>query len=217
MATIIIEPSRLKIRSPFISTLNKICKKKKIILIVDEITSGWRDCTGGIYKKLGIKPSIVVYGKALGNGFAISALVGKKNVMDLAQDTFISSVAWTERVGFSAALAVINFHKKNNVFVHNKKLVNTLETELSRKPKMQSKIKTNSLDTIVYFEFLYKNRNDYLQTLFTELMQKRILANNLIYISYSHKLNHVRKYLRAVDKSFQKISNSIKKLKYIEE
>ena len=86
-------------------------QKRKILLVVDEITSGWRDCKGGIYKEIGIKPDIVI-GKALGNGFAISALVGKKSVMDIAQDTFVSSTAWTERVGFAAGLGVIKFHRK---------------------------------------------------------------------------------------------------------
>ena len=59
--------------------------------------------------------------------------------MDLAQDTFISSVAWTERVGFSAALIVINFHKKIMFLFTIKKIINTLETELSRKQEIQSK------------------------------------------------------------------------------
>ena len=80
-----------KLSKKFVDELNKICKQKKIILIIDEITSGWRDCKGGIYKIIGLKPDLVVYGKALGNGFAISAVIGKKKIMDIAQDTFVSS------------------------------------------------------------------------------------------------------------------------------
>ena len=53
-------------------------QKKKICLIIDEVTMGWREANGGLYRKLGLKPDLVVYGKSLGNGYAISAIVGKK-------------------------------------------------------------------------------------------------------------------------------------------
>ena len=89
----------------------------------------------------------------------------------------------------------INFHKKNNVFVHNKKIGKRIKNEwlkLAKKHKL--KIEVNGLDTIINFNFLYKNKNDYLITLFTELMLKEnILANNTIYISYSHKKSIVSK------------------------
>tara|TARA_Y100001935_G_scaffold253828_1_gene261148 strand:- start:534 stop:1844 length:1311 start_codon:yes stop_codon:yes gene_type:complete len=212
LAAIVVEPQRLsRLSKDYVKTLNNICKKKKIILIVDEITSGWRDCVGGVYKKIGIKPSIVVYGKAMGNGFAISAIVGKKDIMDVAQDTFVSSVAWTERVGFSAALAVIKFHKNKKVFQHNKKIGIFLKRELLKLSKKNNlKIKINELDTIINFDFVHR-KSDYIQTLFTELMlRENILANNLIYLSYSHKMLLVRKYLLAVDKTFKKISYSLK-------
>ncbi|MDA9598734.1 aminotransferase class III-fold pyridoxal phosphate-dependent enzyme [Candidatus Pelagibacter sp.] len=213
LAAIVVEPSRMeKLSKKFVNELNKICKKKKIILIVDEITSGWRDCKGGIYKKIGLNPDIVVYGKALGNGFAISAVIGKKKIMDIAQDTFVSSTAWTERVGFAAGLAVLKFHNKTNVFNHNKNIGKQIKKgwiELAKKHGL--KIEVNSLDTIINFNFLYKNKNDFLITLFTELLLKdNFLANNNIYISFSHNKKIVLKYLKAVDKAFYIISNYIK-------
>ena len=218
LAAIVIEPSRMeKLSQKFINELNITCKKRKILLVVDEITSGWRDCKGGIYKEIGIKPDIVIYGKALGNGFAISALVGKKSVMDIAQDTFVSSTAWTERVGFAAGLGVIKFHRKKNVFQHNKKIGKQIKrgwVDLAKKHDLR--ISVNNLDTIINFNFLYKNKNDYLVTLFTELMLKEnFLANNNIYISFSHTKIIVSKYLKAVDKAFKIISEHIRNKKTI--
>lgn len=213
LAAIIIEPSRLeKLSKKFVGVLNKICKEKKILLVVDEITSGWRDCKGGIYKEIGLKPDIVVYGKALGNGFAISALVGKKKIMDIAQDTFVSSTAWTERVGFAAGLGVIKFHKKKNVFAHNKKMGKHIKKNwIKLAKKYDLKITVNNLDTIINFNFLYKSKNDYLITLFTELMLKEnFLANNNIYISLAHSKLIVSKYLKSVDKVFYLISCYLK-------
>ena len=214
IAAIVVEPSRLSyLSNKFIKILNKICKQKNIFLIIDEITSGWRECLGGVYKKIGLKPDIVVYGKALGNGYAISALVGKKKIMDTAQDTFVSSVAWTERVGFSAALAVINFHKKNKVFSHNNNTGKVIKSGWLRLAKKHSlKIEVNELNTVISFNFTDKKNNEYLNTLFTELMlKKNYLATNLLYISYYHKKTIVKKYLEAVDKTFFIISDSLKK------
>ena len=79
---------------------------------------------GGVYKKAGLHPDIVIYGKALGNGYPISAVIGKKKFMEKGNKTFISSTAWTERVGFVAALSTIDFMKKNKVFKNIKKKAN---------------------------------------------------------------------------------------------
>ena len=68
-----------------------MCNKKGIILIFDECTSGFRQTFGGLHKIYGVNPDIAWFGKALGNGYAITAIIGKKEVMDIAQDTFISS------------------------------------------------------------------------------------------------------------------------------
>ena len=87
-------------------------------MIVDEITSGFRICNSGTYIKYGYKPDIVVYGKALGNGFAISAVVGTRKVMSAGSKSFISSTMWTEKVGFSAAIACLNKMKKTKLHIH---------------------------------------------------------------------------------------------------
>ncbi len=218
VAAIVVEPSRFSyLDEKFVKKLNQLCINKKIILIIDEITSGWRECLGGVYKKIGLKPSIVVYGKALGNGYAISALIGKKKIMDIAQDTFISSTAWTERVGFSAALAVIKYHKKHKVFDHNIKMGKIIRNGIIKIAKKNNiKISVNEIDTIVSFNFLYDKKNEYLNTLFTELMlKKNFLASNLIYVSYFHTESVIKKYLINVDKVFFEISESLKNDKKI--
>ena len=73
---------------------------------------------GGIYKLNGFQPDIVVYAKALGGGYAISAVVGREEVIDVAQDTFMSSTMWTERVGFVAALKTIEVLTREKGWEH---------------------------------------------------------------------------------------------------
>ena len=53
----------------------------------------------GIHKKYGVSPDIAIFGKALGNGYAITSIIGRSSVMESAQSTFISSTFWTERIG----------------------------------------------------------------------------------------------------------------------
>src|SRR5207302_10368429 len=91
----------------FLNEITKLARAENIVLVFDETSSGFRTRAGAQHVTHGLEPDIVVLGKAMGNGFPIAAIVGKKSVMEVAQDTFISSTFWSERVGFAAALEVI--------------------------------------------------------------------------------------------------------------
>ncbi len=219
LAAVVIEPARFKYLSKsFVNKINNLCEKENICLIVDEITTGWREGLGGIYKKIGLKPDIVVYGKALGNGYAISAIVGKKKYMDKAQDTFISSVAWTEAIGFTAALAVIDEFKKNKV---EKKIVSlgNYVRKTWKEIANKNNIKLSISDVVSFpsFNFGYDTKtNEYLYTLLTELMlEKGYLCSNIFFISYAHNKKEIQKYLKVLSQVFHKISLSLLKNKKI--
>ena len=96
----------------FLESIREICNKEKIILIFDECTSGFRETFGGIHKKYGVYPDIAIFGKALGNGYAITSIIGRKSIMESAQSTFISSTFWTERIGPTAALKTLEIMEK---------------------------------------------------------------------------------------------------------
>ena len=91
----------------FLNFVQKIAKKNGIVLIFDECTTGFRETLGGLHTSINIKPDISIFGKALGNGYAITAIVGKSEVMESANKSFISSTFWSERIGFTAALKTI--------------------------------------------------------------------------------------------------------------
>ena len=92
----------------FIKKLRKLADKKKIVLIFDECTSGFRETFGGIHKKFGVNPDIALFGKSIGNGYPITALIGKDSIMDHCKETFISSTFWSDRIGPTAGLATLN-------------------------------------------------------------------------------------------------------------
>lgn len=116
IAAIIMEPLRANSPAPgFLEGVRKIATRIGAALIFDEVTSGFRMNVGGIHLNYGIEPDMCVLGKALGNGHPISAIVGTRGVMDAAQESFISSTFWTERIGFVAALATIAKLERENV------------------------------------------------------------------------------------------------------
>ena len=88
-------------------------------MIFDECTSGFRQILGGIHRKFKVNPDILILGKALGNGYPINAILGTSKVMNYAQDSFISSTFWTERLGPVAALATLKEMKKNKIMENN--------------------------------------------------------------------------------------------------
>ncbi len=201
----------------FVREINKLKIKNKVIVIVDEITSGWRETLGGIYKKVGLDPDIVVYGKALGNGYPISAVVGKKSIMKISNQTFISSTAWTERIGFVAALETIKFMRKNNVpkiiKARGKKIIDGWKLTAQ---KYNLKIKTNDIYSMPKFSFDYFNNNEKLHTLFTKLMlEKGYLSTNYMFVTYSHSIKEINNYLLICDQVFKNISKILNKPKEI--
>ena len=105
VGTIIMEVKRnIDPENNFLEKVRKLCNQKNIVLVFDECSSGFRQNYGGLHQDYNVIPDIVMYGKAIGNGFAIAAIVGKRAVMECANNSFISSSFWGERVGFVAAL-----------------------------------------------------------------------------------------------------------------
>ena len=96
----------------FLQKVRDLATRKNIVLIFDECSSGFRETYGGIFKKFNVEPDMVMFGKTIGNGYALTAVVGRRNVMEAAQKTFISSTFWTERIGPTAALTTLKVMKE---------------------------------------------------------------------------------------------------------
>ena len=211
LAAIVMEPIRnFEPTKEFIEAIHEMAKKKNIPLIIDEISAGFRICNGGAHLKLGFKPDIAVFSKALGNGFPISAVIGKKWVMQSAQEAFITSTNWTERVGNVAALAMINKFVKNDASKHLVKIADMVWQgweELAKKHDL--KIHIGGFKPMIHFSF-EQNHSTNIAYFTQEMLKKGFLASGGFYSMYAHKEEHVRKYLNAVDEVFADLSVLIK-------
>ena len=98
----------------FLEGVRDLATKHGAVLIFDECTSGFRRTLGGLHLHYGVEPDLATFGKTLGNGYAITAVIGREEVMQAAQTTFISSTFWTERIGPTAALAALEVMEQEN-------------------------------------------------------------------------------------------------------
>ena len=202
-------------KKEFVQEINKICKVNNLILICDEITSGFRISNTGAYKKIGFNPEIVVYGKGLGNGFPITAIVGKKKVMNNAKRSFISSSNWSERIGFAAALETIKIIEKKKVWIHIDKIGTQIKNGwIKIFKKYDLDIDVSNFLPLVTMKLNYGKKNNLILTYFIqEMLKKKYLVSSSIYISFSHTKKSVEKYLIETEKVFKKISNLLKEKK----
>ncbi len=212
IGVIVVEPLRhQEPNNNFLKETARIAKKIGAVLIFDEISIGWRLNIGGAHLLYGVNPDIAVFAKAMSNGYPMAAIIGKKNVMQAAQDTFISSTYWTERIGPAAALATIKKMKKVNMPAHIKKIGGMIGKgwkKLAKKHELD--VTVVGPEALITFSFNYDERGQKLRTLFTqEMLSRGFLASASVYVSYAHEENHVKIYLKAVDEVFRIIKQAI--------
>lgn len=213
IAAVVIEPVRSVDPDPkFIQTIMKTAKDEGIVLIVDEVTAAFRIYPGGAHLVYGIKPDIAVFAKAMSNGYPMAAIIGKGNVMTSAQDTFISSTYWTERIGPAAAVATIKKFRDKKVHNHMIAMGKAVKVGWqAMADKHGIEIHLDGIDPIAHFGFVYK---DPLvpKTLYTQIMlEKGFLATTAFYASFAHTAKDVERYLKATDEAFAQIADGMAK------
>jgi glutamate-1-semialdehyde 2,1-aminomutase len=192
----------------FLQKVRQIANKNNIVLIFDECTSGFRKNFGGLHLHFKVNPDIAIFGKALGNGYAITSIIGKRNIMETAQKSFISSTFWTERIGPAAAIETLNQMKKLKSWKtidSNGKYIIKKWKYLAKKYDLQLEVK--GLPALCSFLFKSKNNDKYKALITQELLKKGFLASNTVYSSIAHKRYIVDKYLEELEKVFLKIQN----------
>ena len=190
----------------FLQKVRDLATKKNIVLIFDECSSGFRETFGGIFKKFNIEPDMAMFGKTLGNGYAITAVVGKKSVMEAAQTSFISSTFWTERIGPTAALATLKVMEQEESW---KKIT---ETGIKMQKGWLQLAEANNLDITVSgipalttYAFNSDNAAAYKTLITQEMLKKGFLASTQFYACTKHNDNHLKLYFDALDDIYKQI------------
>ena len=191
----------------FLEAVRNLCDRHKVILIFDECTSGFRETYGGLYKKYNVIPDMLIYGKTLGNGYAINAILGKREVMEAAQKTFISSTFWTESIGTAAAIATLKEMEKIkswNIISELGEYFNKGLTQIAKKNSIN--IDISGLKPLQSFTFdkWHLERKTFLTK---EMLKLGWLATNAFYASVAHSKEKIDDYLTDLDTVFHVIKN----------
>ena len=194
-------------KDDFLQKVRDICNRKNIILIFDECTTGFRQTFGGIHKHYGVDPDMAIFGKALGNGYAINAILGKEKIMRNAEKTFISSTFWTEKIGYVAALKTLEEMEK----IKSWKIITDKGHQIRKKwtklaNKYNLRIEFMGIPAISSFYIKSKNFVKYKTLITQELLKDSILASNIIYFSTKHSQTMIDKYMISLERVFKLIA-----------
>ena len=192
----------------FLQKVRDLATKNGIVLMFDECTSGFRQTFGGLHKMYGVEPDMAMFGKALGNGYAITAIIGRREIMEAAQTTFISSTFWTERIGPTAALATLDVMSRTESWSQITKTGEAITQrwhELAKKHEL--KITTGGLPSLTNFNFDSPNALAYKTLITQEMLALGFLASNSVYVCTEHTQGVVDEYFSLLDPIFQVIRN----------
>lgn len=192
----------------FLEGVRCLCNQRGIVLIFDECTSGFRESFGGLHLKFGVEPDMAMFGKALGNGYAITATIGRSGVMDAAQSTFISSTFWTERIGPTAALKTLEVMERECSW---QKITDTGKKLRQRWQELADchglPISHQGLPALAGFSFNSDRALEYKTLITQEMLKAGYLASTSCYASLAHTDDVIGPYLEVLDSVFSLVAD----------
>jgi glutamate-1-semialdehyde 2,1-aminomutase len=204
LAAVVMEPMRSTGPADgFLEEVRALTTAAGAVLIFDEVTSGWRLNCGGIHMTQRVYPDLAAFAKAMSNGYAMAALLGKRSVMEAAQRSFISSTYWTEKIGPVAALAAIRKYRGASVHEHQVQIGKAISDGwLAAARTAGLKIKVTGMLPLINFAF-EEPQAAALATLYTqEMLDRGYLAAPKFNSTLAHTPQIVEKYLRDAADAF---------------
>lgn len=211
IAAIVMEPTRSQAPlDGFLHQVRRIADELGAVLIFDEATVGFRLTTGGAHLVYGVEPDMAVFAKAMSNGFAMAAVIGREAVMQEAQNSFISSTYWSERIGPAAALATLRKHRREQVPAHLARIgARVQQGWRDAAARTGLSIQVSGIEPLSLLRFDVDDAQA-VRTLFTqEMLDRGFLAGGAFYVTYSHLEEHVAAYLDAVETVFALLADAI--------
>ncbi len=213
IAAVVMEPMRSELpEENFVAKVAARCREVGAVFIVDEITSGLRYGFPGALSKIGVDPDLVVYAKAISNGFPFATIIGREQIMTDAEASFISSSYWTDGVGPAAALAVLEKMENLNVqeLVWNKGLKFQKELRQLSASYPACKILVSGMPASPTISFQLGElslvaKNVYIR----KMLEHGFLVSSIFYLMYVHEKSHLEQLLKALKIVFAAIEELI--------
>lgn len=214
IACVILEPStHIEPVQGFLQDVKEVCKKNGAVFILDEMITGFRWHLNGAQAYYNVEPDLCTFGKGMANGFSVSALLGKKEIMDIGSIYgeherlfLISTTHGAENLSLSACLKTIEEYEKNNVVKYmwkqGRKLISGITKAIDNN-NLSDYIETKGVPCCPVIMFKDENKNismDY-RTLFLQETIKRGVLMPYIAVSYSHTDKDIDKTIQVVNDS----------------
>jgi len=211
-------------RNHFLKGVRDLADQHGSVLIFDEVRSWPRMGLGGAQKYFGVTPDMTVISKGIANGYPISAVVGKKGIMDVAEYTTISATYFVNTLGIAAALATLKILEEKDAITHiwkiSEKLTNGLEELIKVKKINASVIGLPQMPLLIFgdkkpYEYYWKNwiyregdpgspeDQRLMNAFYTETIKKGIFFHprHHWYSCLSHSIQDVEKTLKAAEEA----------------
>ncbi|WP_088049443.1 aspartate aminotransferase family protein [Virgibacillus dakarensis] len=233
IAAVIMEPVMcnsgcISPKQGYLEKIREMTSELGIILIFDEVITGFRLGLGGAQEKLNIKPDLVTLGKAVAGGLPLSVVGGKENIMDLISNNEVVHMGTLNGnpLCTSAAIASINYLANDNgrIYSYMKHLVDHFVLELEKlASRFELPLLVNKQETVFhtmftserevtsYYQFQQRNKS-----MFSRLAELLLLEgvavrpSGLWYISTEHTKKDIESTLKIVEKCFHKLSKEYK-------
>ncbi len=214
LAAVVMEPCRYQDpEAGFLEFVRDTAHRAGALVVFDEITIGWRLALGGAHLKFGVNPDMAVFAKALGNGHPIGAILGTREAMRGAQESFISSTYWTDGLGPAAALATIEKLSICNLPAHAERIGRLVKQAwLAAGEKHGVPVTVDDgYPALAHFAFQHEQAQA-LRTLYVQQMLERgILAAHAIYVSLAHTEQRIEIYVRAIEEVFAELGDALRR------
>lgn len=187
----------------FFPFLRCLTEKHGVLMIIDEIVTGFRLAVGGAHEYFNFMPDMAVFAKGFANGMPVSAYVGKAELIESARGIGISSTFSGETLSLAAVKAVISFYRKNNVIEHLWKHAELLWPEVNKlfkKYNIKAEAKGYWVCPMLKFD-----DNNTKNTFFKNCYLNGVSLYDVSYVNFSHKAEDINETLRRIEKAVSTI------------
>jgi glutamate-1-semialdehyde 2,1-aminomutase len=216
LACVIMEPMNVEYpKEGYLEKVRAITRKYGIILVFDETITGFRFDRGGAQKLFGVIPDLSTFGKGIANGFPLSAIVGKREIMMEMEQIFFSGTFGGELLSLAAAKVVLTKHLRNEITPRLIEIGEELNGGIERILESSTKFNFLSLSGHPTWKFLNWNdsgdyKKDSIKTYFQqELYRKGILVLNSHNVTLALNSRNIRKVINIYEDTIQATSTAL--------
>lgn len=213
VACVVLEPMNTRYpESGFLEEIREVTSRLGVILIFDETITGFRFSSGGAQELFGVTPDLSTFGKGLANGYPLSAVVGKREIMMEMENIFFSGTFGGELLSLSSAKEVLKKHLKNEVCHELSEIGSALDqitNEVIIHHELSDILSTSGHPT---WKFLnWSSTHDYNVNQLKTFFLQECFENGLIVLnSHNVTLAHSRKLLNKIGDKYSIILGKMK-------